>query len=506
MNKDLHDIDDLFRSSLDGYEEIPTAGLKEKLDASLDKKDAESYKKRLIGWKRTTLLLLLLLTGFIIYESGILKNTSARSDEGTDNKQLKETSQEYKETPKNNKRINNSNTDNPEPYNNEGIKNNIDKNIYNNENKATRNDNSLTQKKKEITPPVVNNNKNKTGFKKGFSENKITQEKINQEKEPNNSFVKIQKTKIPGIQQNPERIPAFRKTIYLFPKGKIYAGELQKETGAAKMISGLLIRINQLLATNDSLLKNSIVKNSKEKSGKFFSPFSMLSAFASYENAGYRLDSDAPVNISNIKHSEIPEPSFSLGVLFTRQLKKHLGLQTGLIYSQTDIGISPQKLFALQDPGGDISFKYITSSGYAYIKPGLGTPLAIGDSIITTEGKHSLKTISVPLVIKYSVQKNKTTFTPGAGIEANFLTSAKVETEFKSPTNPEIIFINKLQGAKPFYVSVVADAEMRYKLNNKLSVSIRPAIRLAISPITENNVVETFPRSAGVGVGLSWKF
>src|SRR5688500_15168187 len=87
MNKDSHDIDEFFRSALEGHEETPSPGVKEKLDAVLDKKDAESYK-RFTGWKRTTLLLLLLLTGFVLYELGILKKSSRGSGESIVDKQM----------------------------------------------------------------------------------------------------------------------------------------------------------------------------------------------------------------------------------------------------------------------------------------------------------------------------------------------------------------------------------------------------------------------------------
>ena len=95
---------------------------------------------------------------------------------------------------------------------------------------------------------------------------------------------------------------------------------------------------------------------------------------------------------------------------------------------------------------------------------------------------------------------------PGAGIEANFITRAKLEIEIEDAANRETVFINKLDGAKSFYWSVVADAELRYIVNKKLAFSIRPVFRYAISPITENNVVETFPYSFGAGLGLTYKF
>jgi len=78
MNKDLHDIDELFLSGLEGHEETPSPEVKDALDAALDKKAAEEYKKRFILWKRAALLLLLLLTGFVLYESGIIKTGNGR--------------------------------------------------------------------------------------------------------------------------------------------------------------------------------------------------------------------------------------------------------------------------------------------------------------------------------------------------------------------------------------------------------------------------------------------
>jgi hypothetical protein len=98
MHKDLHDIDELFRSQLEGYEETPSAGLKENLIAALDKKDAGSYKKRFVVWKRTALLLLLLLSGIVLYESGILKSRNGNSDKkiATD-KKINSSSQQKEE-------------------------------------------------------------------------------------------------------------------------------------------------------------------------------------------------------------------------------------------------------------------------------------------------------------------------------------------------------------------------------------------------------------------------
>lgn len=487
MNKDLHDIDDLFRSALGGYEETASATVKEKLDTALDKKYNKSAKRKFTGWKKTTLCLLLLLAGLSVYDPSIFR---PQQNAGKDlNKLLNEKNIVADQTDKSKNHLNKQGT---HFYD----KSNLEKTPDQNNNIITAERHHIFYRKKNGGIVFSNKNKIETG------NNRI----------PLGSIIEIE-------QKIPEQETRYNVST---SAGPLTSGQTKEGLPAAKMNAFLLPevisifgitdeiskwnKIKKLNTITDSLVKKSIAKATQATEATPFKPFWMLTAFASYETAGYRLDSDIPNNITNIKHSEVQEPSFSVGILTTRQLKKHWGLQTGLVYSQTDIGITPQKLFALQDPAGDIAFKYITSSGYAYIKPGLGTPPSIGDSLTTTEGKHRLKSISIPLILKYSVAKGKLTITPGAGAEATFVASAKIETEVERPFSPEIIFINKLDGAKQFYVSLLADAEVRYKLNTKLSLSLRPALRFAVTPVTKNNVVETFPRSVGIGIGLTRKF
>jgi hypothetical protein len=255
-------------------------------------------------------------------------------------------------------------------------------------------------------------------------------------------------------------------------------------------------------------IANTPVKSSiaQKKRNHSFTPFWSTSAFFSYDMVNYSLDSDIPHYITSIKHSEVPEPSFSFGILISRNLTRELSLQTGLVLSRIAIGINPQKLYAFQDPQGDFAYRIITSSGYAYIKPGFRQSPNFGDSITSAEAKHTLNSIGIPLVAKIQIGKNKLTLLPGAGIEANFITSAKVEVELTDESNRETVSINKLSGSKPFYLSTIAEVELRYKLNEKLSINLHPAFRYAISPITENNVVETYPYSLGIRAGITKKF
>ncbi len=69
MIKKFKNIDSIFKSSYDGFEEEPSAGLWSKINEGLDKQDVVRFKRRFIAWKRNTLLLILLMTIYVLYDS-----------------------------------------------------------------------------------------------------------------------------------------------------------------------------------------------------------------------------------------------------------------------------------------------------------------------------------------------------------------------------------------------------------------------------------------------------
>lgn len=500
MNKDLHNIDDVFNSAYKEFEDNPSSDVWQKINEGLDKKEANSYKKRFLIWKRATILLLLLVAGFALYESRILKRGDSEPVERITGKETNTPSREkQQDTSQNNPVSNNINNDNSTSFNRKVIT----IKVHNTSDTVTGIDNKLTRfRQKNSTSPKITQTKNEPVFTKNNTWNKIVQQKDNPGSKQKDLPAEIVKKDIPAILSIADKNRFLSNNEPLLKEKKYSLIPLNK-INISKIAVRLSNSINKLpLATaNDTLLKNNAAKNKKVT---LFKPFWMIAPYASYERAGYRLDSDVPINITNIKHREAHEPSLSTGIFVTRQLTKHWGLQTGIIYSNTQIGISPQKLYAQQN-GSDVAYKYITSSGYAYIKPGFGTLPSVGDSLSAAEAKHTLQYVSVPAIIKYTVSKKKLSFSPGAGMEANLLTGAKVETEIQNASNFETVTINKLRGTNSFYWSIVAEAEIQFSINKKVSVSLRPAFRYAISPITKNNDVETFPKSFGLGMGVKIK-
>jgi hypothetical protein len=479
MNKDLHNIDDVFSSAYQEFEDDPSPDVWQKINEGLDKKESESYKRRFIGWKRTAILLLLLLTGFVLYESGIFKQNSGSIARTADKNNAVQKLNPSVESPGN--RITGRD---PDKIVINGSKTSTEQNQ---KDISGLNLTELPAKKNQPGKDVAGQKNSWESKKSDFI---ITNQKGKSVFSPSNSVKNIVPVPEEDMQEN-----------------KTSLGPLPWTKSISRKATTLFndITSSYLPSVKDPDLKRAVADNKQLKKRNNSGLCWSVSGFVSYDFMNYRLDNDLSA-VKKIKQGEAHEPSFSTGLLLTRQFKKGWSLQTGLIYSNTKIGISPQKMYALQDPAGSVDYKYITSSGYAYIKPAFGSPPVVGDSMTTAQAKHTLQFVSVPVVIKHSFGKKKLTINPGAGVEANFLTSAKLVTEIEDASNRENVTINKLKGARSFYWSVTADAEVQYRVNKKIVFSLRPSFRYAISPITKNNVVETFPYSFGIAAGITYKF
>ena len=68
MSENLHDIDKLFKDSIDGHEDMPSEKVWDTIDNNLDKNNVIQIKRKYNNLKRLAIALLLLLLGTIVYE------------------------------------------------------------------------------------------------------------------------------------------------------------------------------------------------------------------------------------------------------------------------------------------------------------------------------------------------------------------------------------------------------------------------------------------------------
>jgi hypothetical protein len=478
MNKDLHNIEEYFKAAYKQLSEDPSPEVWEKINAGLDKKDAAAYKRRSKRWKQVAIFSLLLLSGFILKETNILRIGFSHS----------------------NKRILIAVKTTPSKVNGESREKTIDpKHSLPREpnSSAGKIINDAVAEGNKINPDALVTLNDPAGLpertnKTGSTINHIRQEEGGHDQKE----ASVLQSASGNSEKNLLKPSAYSLNEIIIPSiEKKYHNEIA--AGHLGYIPSLSVNnISGLPLKNKSKNGNPLEDQNKWN----------VSGFISSDRAGYRLDRDQ-TTIVKIREDEDHLPSFSAGVLLTRQIKKRFGLQTGIIYSNTAIAISPQKIYASQNQMGKVLYKYVTSSGNAYIKPNFASSPYPGDSLKAEHAQHNLQYIIAPLVFKYKlINSDKIILSPGLGLAANFLTNAKIETDVEGVANREHVVINKLEGIKTFNWSLMGDVWLDYRVNKKMSVSLRPSFSFALSPISSTDDVETFPYSFGLGAGVTYRF
>ena len=482
MDKNLHNIEELFKSTLDDNEERPSEKVWSAVDSRLDKDKIANIKRKYDKLKRVAFLLLLLLIGFGIYE---LNNRRTGND-------LTNTNRNNTDKQK----AQNNNTDNAVP---------ADQHI------AVSQDQTVSKNINNIYPVIVEPNNpaviknipagnffasqqqslfiNSTDYSQ--KRKKTRPEESTQYLLVDNSSDQINNPLTFLRQSDSPLVKRINIPVFLTPDRRNLL-QLYTSTKKEPFIDA------KVIATQPT-------KKKEVKPSRF-----SITAFYSPDIASYHLEEDQPGNqletASKIGKGERHEFSSTSGVLLDYNLNKHWSLQSGLSFSNTNIKINPKTIYAQNDNNGNVKYRVNISSGYGYILPSFQNAPVIGDSLKITAATHKLRYIGIPIIVKYSAGKGRLRFEATAGVTANILSKGKLETEVKKGSNDEVDVLNNIQGLKSVYFSGLAGAGVAYKLTKKFSVSLMPTARFALTAINKGNVVRSYPNSFGLAGSVTLRF
>lgn len=459
MNENLHDIDNYFRTALEEESIDPSHSVWERLDADLSKNEAKEYKRKYSNLKKLAAVFLFMLLSLVLYEV----------------KPKRQLAKLAENTPvENQKRLN--------QRGGEGKKLFQDNHSGNNLNKEA---NFETRVRQSVFAQEG------THHTKVFLGQFITKK----------SGEEIQFRK--PILANSEKAASKKTFIFL---------NTERHLSAENPVSGFFLKDNFAISDTPDFKQVTVSMQtipSVHKKNPAKEAWA-VKFYVSNDWSNYRLENNTNFSGQNedivaVKRREKHEPSMSGGFFVSRKLNNCISLSTGLAFSHSAIVIDPQKVYAVKKPGGDVGYKFNLSSGYTYIQPAFNTNPSVGDSMITSAAQHNLDYLILPVMGQFKKEKKRLGFGIAAGLSLNHLIHAKLKTEISTTGNSEMVSFSKLEGMRNMYLGFIADAPVEYRLSDHFYLSILPSFRYALTPITKDNGVKTFPYSYGLGVGARFK-
>ena len=511
MNKNLYNIDKLFKTALEGVEDEPSSNVWESIDKDLDKKKVVSISKKYRKLKFAASFLLIFSIGMAMYILQVNRKNKVQLKENHDTITLNDKN-DKKETIR---------TDAEQgttiPDSNASIQKEIssgktipfyDSSSHNSGATTVRNKNIIKQlpatiakisTSKEIPssvsklkPPKLNSDeRNLNAFDHSIKDN-----------HKDGNFDKADLNKTNGI--------IAKKDEQKFDSDKLSESFQAQNTPVLvvplsdpEMIMYKKIFLNSLNISNSNPQKYTGVKNkiskplheSRFNATVFFSP----------DIVSYNIKSDQPQfeedAKNEIRKDEKSQFANSFGVLAGYKINRNWIIQSGVMISNRVTGIDSKTIYARPDRNGNVNFRLSCFTGPSYIPLKSGIHPAPGDSTIVS-AKNALRYISIPIVLQYRITKGRLSISPGAGIGANFLLINKIESIINTANGYQASVTNT-GGLRSAYFNSFLTLNAAYKIGNRIAFSFTPVAQVGLSSITQDGPVKTMLNSFGFEAGMS---
>ena len=412
MSENLHDIDKLFKNSIEEHAEMPPSHVWNELDARLDKKNmaliAGKYNK--LKWVAAALFLFSLGMAMFVYRVHFGPQLAANGS-----KYVKATFPQSGGKPLAKQQPSYSNTHTATPA-------------------GQLNKAAVGQLPSSV--PVIDRGTPSTA---GLPENKSVLQK---DESTNKVVPTIGHAGVPGImpassavkesgtREKKNTLVARLSSLEPVAVDKSFSGSKDSRTVEAAMIQDGLektdsvtsvtlssrplqyseLLIDSLLAHNAAPVRlTSIQPQQGLTVSVFFSPDLVANEV---KNGHPQFPED---NRKQIKDNEQAGFSWSTGALLDYRLNTSWSVGSGLIYSNKVTMINAKTIFARPDEHGEVRYRFNCTSGYSYIKLKQGLNPSNGETAQAVSSSAKLQYISVPFMVKFNSGTGKVQFTSGGG-------------------------------------------------------------------------------------------
>jgi hypothetical protein len=482
MNEDLHKMDDLFRSGLEGKEDTPSPATWENIERELDKKEHRPAAG--FYWRKVAAVLLIIFGSAVLFAAGYFAGGGFKRS----NREM--------------------------PLDIPSLPRSID-------GPAADSISASINKQRSTEDAITASFADKTNSQP--SSPAVATENIAPGKEDTSPLKGNAKEAVPSAGKP---VPSRTRTADMpsFQEQPLLQAELTAETTLPLMVhepatvdqdlqrqnitppSKLFTAKSPISRPVESATPASSIPVANKRSGSLNLPalsITPMVAFQSNANKvtddGSRWGNEMKQGINQTEHS----PSrISGGLLVDLRIARNISLQSGLILTQRDVHIDPKSVRAVKDIDGKMRYRFDCSAGTYFLNPKQGIYPRPGDTAMTKFSSNSLNYLNIPLAVKWHFGNSKLQFFATAGAGLNLLTSQELEAALD---NSYPYGGGRVTNLKNNFFNGMIGAGINYSLNEKLGLNFSPQYQFALTPMNENMPVKAMPRSFNLQLGLQLK-
>lgn len=486
MSEDLHPIDDLFRSGLNGKEDTPTPAVWEAIERELDKKDRKPIGGffRISG--RAAAIALIIVTGAALFAAGYYLRGAQEEKKGIGqgapgNEALGKEAIGIGE---------------------EGLKTTDQPETKSPTSPSIKEDAAPKPKVETAVSSSINPTPEKTTVRKVAKQGKdknIQTTGASSETLPSSSIGE------PVMPQPQGPDITWEMATSLPPVEEHLLPETPLKIQTSDAVSALTKNNKWLKATDQPTAPTNIPVANKKAAGLQVPKFS-LTPYIAFQNHSVKLNDDGSNWGSNMrKDMETTEhlPSkISGGILADFRIAKNLSIQSGLGLMQLDVNIQPKQIRAEKDIDGKVKYRLDCSAGTYFINPKQGNYPRPGDTITTQMATNSLKYLNIPLNVKYHFGNNKLQFFAAAGTGINILTGQNLNAMVKHQYQ---YYGGRTTNLKSSYFNGMIGGGATYFVGKRIGIYVSPQYNFALTSMNEGLPVKSLPRTFNMQTGITIK-
>lgn len=476
MSEDLHPIDDLFRSGLNGKEDTPTPAVWDAIERELDKKDRKPVGGFFRFSGRAAAVALIIVAGAALFAAGYFIRGAQEEKKGIGKEALGVGERSLEST------------DKPE--------------IKPPATPSIKDDEATKAKTETVSSSNIKPNPEKTFVRKVTKQSK---DKNTQTTVASSETLPFSPTGELVVQESQERHVNWEMATALPPVEEHLLPETMQKMSTIDAVAALAKK-NTLSKTTDQPAAPTNIPVVNKKVAGLQVPKVSLTPYIAFQNHSIKLSDDGSHWGNNLrKDMETTEhlPSkFSVGILADFRIAKNLSIQSGLGLMQLDVTIQPKQIRAEKDIDGKVKYRLDCSAGTYFINPKQGNYPRPGDTITTQMATNSLKYLNIPLNVKYHFGSDKLQFFATAGTGINILAGQNLNAMVKHQYQ---YYGGRTTNLRSSYFNGMIGGGATYFVGKRIGIYVSPQYNFALTSMNEGLPVKSLPRTFNMQTGITIK-